>query len=281
MTTAVREAPHHNTLTCYTDYGCRLPECKERYNAWSRERERAIADGTWQPLLDAQPIRQHLLKLHAAGITIGRVARLTGMSHRSVRSYTQHDYSNVAPRRRRVTQEVADKILAINPEEHTPGYVNPIGSQRRVQALMAIGWPSIYTARAAGIHPSNRNSIFASPTMRAATAERIAAAYDEMRHQQPVRHGVRPVSAKRAKLHAADRRWPPPAYWDETGAIDDEHFEPLYRVTRREIVAQDANWIMSTTGADRATAAERLGVSKAYIDHAFRDHPQYAIGVAA
>ena len=281
MTRRTGEPPHHETLTCYTDYRCRLPGCVERYNAWSRERERAIANGTWQPLLDAEPIRQHLLKLHAAGITVGRVARLTGMSHRSVRSYTQHDYSNVAPRRRRVTQEVADRILAINPEDHTPGYVNPIGSQRRVQALMAIGWPSIYTARAANIHPSNRNSIFSSPTMRAATAQRIADAYNEMRHQEPVRHGVRPVSAKRAKLHAADRRWPPPEYWDEVGAIDDEHFTPEFGVTRREIVAQNANWVMRTAGIGRAAAAERLGVSKAYIDHAFRQYPQYALEQAA
>lgn len=281
MTTVARQAPHHRTLTCYTDYKCRRPECVDRYNAWGRQRGRAITAGTWQPLRDAEPIRQHLLALHAAGITIHRVAKLTGMPYRSIRSFTQHDYGNTAPRRRRVTHEVAEKILAINLEEHTPGHVNPIGSQRRIQALAAIGWPSIYVARAAGIHPSNRTTIFSRPTMRASTAQRIAAAYDELRHKKPERNGIRPVSVKRAKMQAADRRWPPPKYWDEVGAIDDEYFTPEYGVTKREIVAQNANEVMRFSGLDRQAAADRLGVSKAYIDHAFREFPQYAVEVAA
>lgn len=281
MTTATKQPPNHDTLTCYTDYKCRLPECVERYNAWSRDRERAIADGTWQPLLDAEPIRQHLLKLHAAGITIHRVSTLTGLTYKSVRSFTQHDYGNASPRRRRCTQEVADKILAVTLEDHGTAYVNPIGSARRFQALVAIGWPTIYTARRAGLHPSNRTTIFQAPTMRASTAQRIADVYDEMRHQKPSRDGVSPTSIKRAKKQAADKRWPPPKYWDEVGAIDDPDFEPLYGVTRREIVAQDANWIMRTTGLDKAGAAARLGVSKSYIEHAFREHPQYAVEVAA
>jgi hypothetical protein len=279
--TTDRQPPNHNTLTCYTNYGCRLPACKERYNAWSRDREQSIADGTWQPLLDAEPIRQHLLQLHAAGITIHRVALITGLTYKSVRSFTQHDYGNAAPRRRRCTQEVADRLLAVTLDQHTPGYVDPIGSLRRFQALVAIGWPTIHTARRAGLHPSNRTTIFQAPKMRAATAQRIADAYDEMRHQKPARHGISASSIKRAKKQATDRRWPPPKYWDETGAIDDPHFEPLYGVTKRELIAQDANWIMRTTGASKATAAARLGVSKSYIEHAFREHPEYALETAA
>jgi hypothetical protein len=38
---------------------------------------------------------------------------------------------------------------------------------------------------------------------------------------------------------------------------------------------------MRTTGLDRHAAAARLGVDKSYVDHAFRDHPEYAIEVAA
>lgn len=281
MTTATRTAPHHDTLTCYADYKCRRPECVDRYNAWGRDRKRAITAGTWQPLLDAEPVRQHLLALHAAGITIHRVAAITGIQYRAVRIFTQHDYGNTAPRRRRVTREVAAKILAVNVAEHTPGNVDCTGSRRRIQALMAIGWPLIYIAERAGIHPSNRSTIVSRPTIRATTAQKITGAYDEMRNQKPARHGVRPTSIKRARQQAADNRWPPPAYWDETGAIDDPHFEPMYRLTRREIVAQDAHWLMTTNGLNKAAAAERLGVDKSYVEHAFRDHPQYAPATTA
>ncbi|MPY47079.1 hypothetical protein [Streptomyces acidicola] len=280
MTAAHRQPPHHDTLTCYTDYKCRLPECVDRYNAWSRDRERAIADGTWQPLLDAEPIRQHLLTLHAAGITIHRVAQLTGLTYRSVRSFTQHDYGNAAPRRHRATREVAAKILAINLDEHTPAVVSPIGTQRRFRALVAIGWPTVHTAIRAGLHPSNRNSMLRYPTIQARTAQRVAAVYDEMRHESPAKHGISATSIKRAKLQAQRERWAPPSYWDEVGGIDDPDFEPQYGITRREIVAQDAHWLMQS-GLDRAAAAERLGVSKSYVEHALAAHPDTERELAA
>jgi hypothetical protein len=275
VTTAVRQPPHHDNLTCYTDYRCRLPQCIERYNAYDRERGRAITAGTWQPLLDAEPIRQHLLTLHAAGITIYRVAAITGLQYRQVRSFTQHDYGNAAPRKRRVTREVAAKILAVTLADHTPGNVDCTGSRRRVQALMAIGWPLVYIAERAGIHPSNRSSIVSRPTIRATTAQKIAAAYDEMRDQKPARHGVRSTSIKRAKQQAAANRWPTPKYWDETGAIDDPEWQPEYKKLRAEIIAEEAHWLMTMGGLDRDQAAERLEVSRFAVDRALREHPQY------
>jgi len=282
MTTAIRrEAPNHNTLTCTTDYQCRRAECVERLRAWRRNRDRSITKGTWEPLLPAEPVRQHLLALHAAGLTIHRVAALTGLTYKAVRSFTQHDYGNAAPRRHRVTRETAAKILAINTDDFTAGHVHPIGSERRFQALVAIGWPTIHVARRAGLHPSNRTTIFQAARMRATTAQRIAATYDEMRHQRPAQHGVSATSIKRAKKQAADRRWAPPKYWDEVGAIDDEHFESMYGVTRREIIAQDAHWLMTTNGLSKVAAAERLGVAKSYVEHAFRDHPEYDPRAAA
>jgi hypothetical protein len=274
VTTATRTPPHHDTLTCYTDYRCRRPECVDRYNAWGRDRGRAITDGSWQPLLNAEPIRQHLLALHAAGITIHRVAVITGLTYRAIRNFTQHDYGNAAPRKRRVTREVAAKILAVNAIDHTPGNVDCTGSRRRIQALMAIGWPLVYIAERAGVHPSNRSTIVSRPTIRATTARKIADAYDEMRHQKPARHGIRPTSIKRAKQQGGASRWPTPSYWDQCGAIDDPRFTPDYKVTRLEIVAEEADWLITTAGLTRTQAAERLEVSRCYVDKALARHPE-------
>lgn len=268
-----RQAPHHDTLTCYTDYRCRRPECVDRYNAYNRDCRRQIAAGTWEPLLDAEPVRQHLLALHAAGITIHRVAKLTGIPFRNVRSFTQHDYGNRAGRRHRVTREVAEKLLAITVETHTPAYVDPTGSRRRVEALAAIGWPSIHVARAAGIHPSNRTTTFDSPTIMASTARKFAAAYDQLKGQKPEQQGIRKSSITTVRLRAKNLRWPPPSYWDETGAIDDPDFVPDYGKSRLEIVAEDARWLMAS-GLDRAEAARRLGKDKSYIDRALAAYPE-------
>jgi hypothetical protein len=103
-----------------------------------------------------------------------------------------------------------------------------------------------------------------------------------MRHLKPEDHGVLPGHADNARQRAKDNHWAPPSYWaDRMDVIDDPHFEPMYGITRRLIVAQDAHWIMTTVGLNKTATAERLGVDKSYIDHAFRDHPQYAVEVAA
>ncbi|GFH34337.1 hypothetical protein [Streptomyces pacificus] len=283
MSTARREPPHHDTLTCYTDYKCRFPECVERFNNWQGNRNRAIAEGTWQPFIDATPIRQHLLKLYAVGYTPHRVSTLTGIDWNTIRLYTQ-----AAPRLgrgmiRRTTPEFQAKILAIKPEPTQSGRVDPIGTVRRVQALVATGWPLKELGPHIGIKPDNvRRIISRGGQVYGTTAQATIAAYDTLRRTTPGKHGISKLGINRALRYAKEHRWVPPKYWDQyPGAIDDPHFEPMYRVTRREIIAHDANWIMRTTGVNREDAANRLGVTKSYIDHAFRDHPEYAVGVAA
>jgi AraC-like DNA-binding protein len=118
--------------------------------------------------------------------------------------------------------------------------------------------------------------------IRSATAEKVARAYEGLRNERPGRHGIEARQVRRMKKLAAERKWPNPQYWAERmDVIDDPDFEPLYGVTKRELVAQDANELMRFSGLDKVAAAQRLGVSKSYIEHAFRDHPQYAVEVAA
>jgi hypothetical protein len=283
MTTAVREAPHHRNLTCYTDYGCRLPDCRERFNDWQRNRLRAVAAGTWQPFIDATPVREHLLKLYAAGSTIQRISDLTGIDWNTVRLYTQPAVKQGRGMIRQTTAEVQAKILAIPVEPVLPGRVDPTGTRRRIQALSAIGWPLKELGQHVGIKPDNvRRILVRGQKVYGTTAQATIDAYERLRNDKPRKHGVSKLGVARALRNSQQHRWAPPKYWDQhPGAIDDPHFESMYRVTRRELIAQDAHWVMSTAGLDRAAAAERLGVDKSYIDHAFRDHPEYAIEVAA
>ncbi|MDT0608792.1 hypothetical protein [Streptomyces lancefieldiae] len=282
MTAADRQPPHHKTITCYTDYKCRLPECVQRYREWGRARYRAKANGEPGRYTDAEPVRQHLLKLYAADIGIHAIAASTGLTYLAVRSFTHHEYGNRRPRRRRCTPATAAKILAVTEANIVTGRIDATGTVRRLQALVAIGWPLEQIGPHAGLSPENLHQLTKRERVLSSTARRVAEAYELLRHKKPTRNGVDKRSATRARNRAAANRWPTPAYWaDRMDVIDDPDFEPLYGVTKREIVAQDANELIRFSGLDRATAAERLGVSKAYIDHAFRDHPQYAVEVAA
>ncbi|NUP15451.1 MAG: hypothetical protein HOZ81_04975 [Streptomyces sp.] len=281
MTTAVREAPHHNSITCVRVHGCQRVECRERLNAyyrtWRRSRKNPV-------FIDAEPVRQHLELLVAADVTPTRVATLTGLALETVAGFVRPYSSGTRRygRKRKVHPDVAAKILALDPETTTPGIVDATGSIRRIQALCAAGWPMLHLAGRLGVNERTVRMLPRQERMTARLAAQIAAVYEELKQQNPKAHGVSPTSIKRAHERAKAKCWPTPKYWaDRMDVIDDPHFEPMYGVTRRLIVAQDANELMRVCGLDRAAAAERLGVSKAYIDHAFRDHPEYAIEVAA
>lgn len=282
MSRRTGEAPHHNNLTCYTDYGCRRPECVERKNAWQRDRRRKQREG--QPaLVDAEPVRQHILTLQAAGASTYRIALAAGVNDWAVRRFLPAT-SGRRVRKHRTTPEIARKILAVTAEAAASGYADGIGTRRRIQALAAAGWPLRTMAEPIGLHPRYVSDLIRREDcpVFTATAERVARAYDELKNKKPARHGADPRAVKRIRGRAKANRWPDPGYWDQyPDAIDDPDFEPLYGLKRREIVAQDANWIMRTTGLDKAATAQRLGVSKSYIEHAFREHPQYALEVAA
>jgi hypothetical protein len=261
MSTATRPAPHHEKLTCYTDYRCRRPECVERYRTWDNDRARAHADGTWDNLIDAEPVRLHLTQLDAAGVGTYSVATLTGLGYKIVRGITGPYCGE--PRRRRVAPETAAKILAISPGDRLPPTVDSLGSRRRVQALVAIGWPSLHTARRAGVDPTNRTVILNRKQIRRITAERFEAAYEDMCRRRPANHGVSRTSIKRAKLQARANRWAPPKYWAAfPGAIDDPHFESMYGLTSSDRLAEDGLWLETTQGYTRELAAARLGVTK-------------------
>ncbi|MFJ2697477.1 hypothetical protein ACIO5Z_14785 [Streptomyces rochei] len=284
MTRTAREAPHHRNLTCYTDYGCRRPECVERRRQWQRDLRRRHREG--QPaLVAAEPVRRHLLALQAEGISTNAVARTAGIDEWTLRNFLPSP-TGKRPRKHRATPETVRKILAVTAEQAAVGYRDGTGTRRRIQALVAAGWPMRRLAEHLGLNPSYVGDLVRRTEGKhlifSATADKVAEAYERLRNERPNRHGIDARQVRRMKKLAADRKWPNTDYWtDRMDVIDDPDFQPLYGVTKREIVAQDAHWLIVQGRLDRASAAARLGVSKAYIDHAFRDHPQYAVDVAA
>jgi transcriptional regulator with XRE-family HTH domain len=280
MTTVDRQPPHHNTLTCYANYRCRRPECVERKNAWARTRDRGLRAGTWQPLQDAAPVRVHLRKLLDAGLTQQRVADLAGVPHQSIADLIQGRGTRGV--RHRTTREWAAKILAIDPTQACPARVDATGSRRRIQALVTAGWPLLHIGRQMGLNPQRPEQIIRQERVYATTRDTITDGYERLSAMRPERNGVPKDKARLSRNLGKANRWPTISYWaDRMDVIDDPHFEPLYGVTRRELVAQDAGWLMRTQGLDKNAVAERLGVDKSYVEHAFRDHPQYAVAVAA
>lgn len=234
--------------------------------------------------VDAEPVRRHIRRLHAAGYTSWWIARLAGVATETVIGFTRpiNRIGNRKGVKRTCHPDVAAKILAVRAEKALPGLVDTTGTRRRLQALIATGWPIEHVARRIGMHGNHLRLTVGRPRVYGRTAQAIADAYEQLESRRPERNGVPKVEADKARRRAAANRWPTPRYWAERmDVIGDPDFEPLYGVTKREIVAQDANELMRVSGLSREAAAERLGVTKSYIDHAFRDHPEYAVEVAA
>jgi hypothetical protein len=283
VTTAVREAPHHNKLTCIKHYGCRRPECVERYRTYQRERYHGRTTGTWQPLVDAEPVRQHILKLQATNFTAVRISELADLPFETVvgflRAYGNAGYRK--SRKRRCTPEVAAKILAVTPDAGKPGVVDATGTIRRLRALVAAGFPMQHLGPRISLSCRTVRALIRQERVYGRTAEAVDRLFEELKNENPAKHGIDRRSISRARSYAKDRKWATVKYWaDRMDVIDDPHFEPMYGVTRGATLAADARELFGY-GVPVEQAAERLGVTRNHLQQELLRHPAPAEEVAA
>jgi hypothetical protein len=94
------------------------------------------------------------------------------------------------------------------------GHVDATGMVRRMQALACMGWSFQTTAKRAGL--GRGRDIAARATVTRATADAVAAAYEEMwaTPPRPATREERIVVAK-TKARAFREGWAPPLAWDD------------------------------------------------------------------
>lgn len=223
MTTARREPPHHRNLTCVKEYRCRLPECVARHNAYRRRVYRQKGYGTWQPLVDAAPVRQHINNLRDAGHSIPDIQKQAGVDAATLARIL---YDGTNKRAERIRPEVAERILAV---PLTPAPVKPstiidaTGTRRRLQALVSMGWTLTALGPRLGFHPRQLTGLLYGDRVLASTARRVADGYRVVQTLDPVAHGVPQRSATLSRNLAARQGWHGPLAWDD---IDNPAAEP-------------------------------------------------------
>jgi hypothetical protein len=209
----------HGRLTTYTHGKCRCPKCAARMNLWEADRRRQKAYGTWQPYVDAEPVRAHVLKVLNAGLTRPQIAAAASVNVEVV----DHLLDGSGPGRgpaRTMRPANAHALLGV----HAPG-VPPAGGhaiidatrpQRELQALVAGGFPLRFLARQASLDLHTVvDIIYGRRQARAGTAHTIHALYGDLWDQQPADHGVRPHDIRRSHRIAARYRWAPALAWDD------------------------------------------------------------------
>lgn len=153
----------------------------------------------------------------------------------------------------------AAKRRAMRAMNGVPAQAPALGTQRRIQALAALGWRMADIANAAGYTRGHEavTRLLRVPTVQRKTADRIATAYDQL--------SGKPGPSNVVRTNAQKRGWAPPLAWDD---IDNDP-APKGMAARRQGKAgrpdittarvEDFDFLVRN-GETEEQAAERLGV---------------------
>lgn len=278
------ERPHGYAK--YKVEGCRCYTCAWTVSQYNIKRERGIAAGTWQPRIDAEPARAHVLQLMAAGLGRRRIAALSGVSPTSI-EVLLHGKPGRVPSRR-ISHDTAARLLAVTGPRATPAdgaNVDATGTRRRIQALACLGWTLTEQARRHGVTIGSYTQLLDRHVVLKSTADRIRALYDQLSMTvAPTGYG-----ATRVRNIAREHGWFAPLAWDDD-IIDDpaavpqilppvgtvppgvdelaiQHLAAGHRpwaaldtTTRAEVVRR-----MCASGASLSKVAREMGVSRSYV----------------
>lgn len=221
----------HGTRACYVLDKCRCLPCASANSNAANELERQKAYGRYNKYVPAQPVRDHIADLQAAGMGLKTISKRSGVSHGSLwklmYGLTREDGTRTPSRR--TLRETAEKLYALDPAWGAPleladGARIPIDPYRiKVRALVALGWSQAKLANRLGIAAANFRITRDEEThIRVATARAVDALFAELAMTLPPEQEWRDkIAASRARGHAQRHGWLPPLALDDLDQGED------------------------------------------------------------
>ncbi|MGY1439481.1 hypothetical protein [Streptomyces reniochalinae] len=177
----IKTLPPHGTLSRHKHYGCDCEPCHSNYRDYERTRYRLRGYGTWQPLTNIQAAREHVSNLVAAGYTITSIAAAANTDTATLQRIL---YGPSKTLRTDTAHRVLDtKASDMRPSEHRT--IDATGTRRRLQALVAIGWPFGHMARHAGIRQRPVAELARAKHVTRRTAQRVETTYRQLCRLDP------------------------------------------------------------------------------------------------
>jgi len=247
------------------------------------------AYGRWEPYTDAEPARawvRMLMEHPRYPIGWQRIAHLAGVSPNVVNRLL---YGRAGkPPSRKIRPGNDARIRAVQPTlanlaDQTD--VDPTGTRRRLQALVAAGWPPVWLyARLGWQGPFFWAVMRRRDRITAKTARAVLVLSGGLWDQPPPQATEAERQAvARARQLAEGHDWPLPQAWDDE-TIEDPGAEaencrrrPVRRpqavliAEAQELMASPAE-IITGQSLTRQQAADRLGVTRECLDTAFSRH---------
>jgi hypothetical protein len=254
----------HGTLTRRRVGRCDCRPCRDAGNRYNNRRELLIATGRWQPLVDADPVRQHVNQLRAAGLGAERIIKLANVTPSTMQRLLYGRPSDGEAPSKRVRPEVAAALLAVRADLDTladGAQIDATGTRRRSQALVCLGWSQGEQARRLGIQKSN----FTRLNHHSVTAARARAVRD-LYNELSMATAPQSQGANYARKLAERRGYVPPLAWDDD-TIDDPAATPDLGTKVLKTVALLENFEeLTALGYTSDQAAERLEVTRDYLN---------------
>lgn len=172
-------------------------------------------------LVSAELVREHVLKLRAAGGTYESIGQAA-----STGAMTVHCIANA--RRPKVQADIAGRLLAVSESDIRDVRPPPGGTTWRLRALVAMGHTCTRMAAAIGVPPATLRRIVrgeahtVSPELGQAVIALFDAWWDKT---PPQRNRWETLAAGNALKRAAVNDWPPPAGLDED-ELDQPGYQP-------------------------------------------------------
>lgn len=198
--------------------GCRCNTCGWAVAQYNDARNHAIRRGTWQPWTDAEPVRQHIAQLRACGMGLRAIAAAAGIDRKRLQALTVGRPERGTGPQQQVRPALAAAVLKVEPTLDTMAAATPVdatGTRRRLQALVAGGWPQQHLAAELGMTPSNFGRTISSEQVIVRTARAAREVYDRLWNADPLEHGASQGGITRARQRAAANGWAPVGAWDD------------------------------------------------------------------
>jgi len=220
----------HDLDTCWREHGCRCDRCRHlRKMERQRRRNRMIAYGRSDEISPAtvpvEDVRPHIVQLHEFGkFALERIADAARVSRTLVLDIYYGPRGKEKRSRqgtpRRIREVAARRLLMLTPDQISAPLVPAIGTIRRLQALVAIGYSQTQLSERLGVQVTNLSHLIHGQRERV-TAATYVATLELFRElwAQP-RSGAR---AAQAKAVARANGWVGPLSWDD---IDDPDEQP-------------------------------------------------------
>lgn len=202
-------------------------------------------------LVDATPVRAHLVVLRGLGWTWEQIGSAAGHS-----SWTAH-HLFTHPEQQRLRKEVAASLLAIPAVSRASHRgMDTTGALRRLRALQWMGWPMSKISAHLGRPQRSLYAQIFREEMSARLILDISAMYEELSHLT----GPSKISSTKARRSG----YHPPAAWD-VDTIDDPDAQPNLGEDDSVVSLGDEAWHLWRGGLGEWEIAARIGVSENYV----------------